>query len=273
MPKSAIRPELLPSATPNGNGPPIPAATVVIFRRAPSGGPPELLMAQRGADMRFAGGALVFPGGRVDAADRDLARALAETPAPDDEMLNDAAARIAAIRETLEETGLAIGLDCPVSADEATRARQLLLAEGGLAPVLNAMGWRLAPDRLVHFARWCPNFAKAFDTRFYLADLGSGQVDISVDGTEFTHMFWISAAEAMAKADAGEHSVIFPTRMNLERLALFGSFAEARAHALATPIGTITPRIEEREGERWLVIPDGLGYPVQGLPVAAVSRG
>ena len=51
----------------------IPAATVVIFRKAPDGGPPELLMVQRAQEMRFAGGAAVFPGGRIDPADRELA--------------------------------------------------------------------------------------------------------------------------------------------------------------------------------------------------------
>ena len=263
----------------------IPAATVVIFRRAPGGGPPQLLMAQRGAAMRFAGGATVFPGGRIDASDRDLARALAASvdigpagtgPAdtdPADDTLDDSAARIAAIRETLEETGLAIGLDRPVSAAEAEQARRLLLNEGGLAPVLAAMGWRLAPETLVPFARWCPRWEKAFDTRFYLADLGTGAVDISVDGTEFTHMFWISAADALAKADAGELSAIFPTRRNLERLAQFASFAEAQAHAESFPIHTITPHIEERDGEQWLIIPEGVGYPVLGQPLDTVRRG
>lgn len=55
----------------------IPAATVVIFRRCARNGPPELLMVQRAKEMRFAGGAAVFPGGKVDPEDRDLARALA----------------------------------------------------------------------------------------------------------------------------------------------------------------------------------------------------
>ena len=259
----------------------IPAATVVIFRHAPQGGPPELLMATRGTDMRFAGGALVFPGGRIDPVDRELARTLAGLPALAadadhdlaDEALNDAAARIAGIRETLEETGLVIGLDRPVSAAEATRARRLLLDEGAMAPMLAAMGWGLAPDLLVPFARWWPRRPKTFDTRFYLADLGSGQVDISVDGTEFTTMFWLSATEALRRADSGELSIIFPTRMNLERLAQFASFAAARAHAETTPIGIVTARLEDRDGEQWLVIPDGLGYPVRGQPMATVKRG
>ena len=46
----------------------IPAATVVIFRNAPAGGPPEILMTIRSREMVFAGGMAVFPGGRVDPA-------------------------------------------------------------------------------------------------------------------------------------------------------------------------------------------------------------
>ena len=77
---------------------PIPAATLVLMRERP-GGPPELLVMERTGHMVFAAGALVFPGGRIDAADHESA-----TPFSDFE---DAAARIAAVRETIEETGLA----------------------------------------------------------------------------------------------------------------------------------------------------------------------
>ena len=51
-----------PQAGPAG----IPAATVVIFRNAPAGSPPEILMTIRSREMVFAGGMAVFPGGRVD---------------------------------------------------------------------------------------------------------------------------------------------------------------------------------------------------------------
>jgi hypothetical protein len=66
----------------------------------------------------------------------------------------------------------------------------------------------------------------------------------------------------LAEIAAGSASAIFPTVRNLERLAQFGSFAEVRAHALAHPIEVISPWIEEREGTRYLTIPDHLGYPV-----------
>ncbi|MEO6092743.1 MAG: NUDIX hydrolase [Novosphingobium sp.] len=246
----------------------IPAATVVIFRHSADGGPPELLMVQRAKEMRFAGGAAVFPGGRIDPEDRILAARLA--PDSDQEI---AAARIAGIRETLEETGLAIGVGRPVSPVEAAEARALALASGGLAPVLECHGWTLRLDTLVPFARWCPQWNGAFDTRFFLHDLGTGAVDVAVDATENTRLFWISAARALEMAESGEIHVIFPTRRNLERLALFASFAEARAQAEVTPVRTIAPHQEQRAGEVHLVIPDGLGYPVTSQVMSTVKRG
>jgi 8-oxo-dGTP pyrophosphatase MutT (NUDIX family) len=246
----------------------IPAATVVVFRRAAEGGPPELLMVRRSEEMRFAGGAAVFPGGRVDPGDRLLAAQLSPDEDPD-----VAAAKIAGIRETLEETGLAVAVAGSVSAAEAAEARAMLLAAGELEPVLKRYGWQLALDRLIPFARWCPMHVRAFDTRFFLADLGTGAVEVAVDATEHTHLFWASAADALAMADRGEITVIFPTRRNLERLAQFSDFAGARAHAEAIPSELIVPRFEQREGERWLCIPDDRGYPITGQPLATARRG
>ena len=246
----------------------IPAATVVIFRHARDGGAPEVLMVQRAKEMRFAGGAAVFPGGRTDEADRVLAAALVA-----DADLDLATAQVAAVRETLEETGLVIAVTRPVSADEARAGRALLLEQGLLAPVLERFGWHLDLAALTPFARWCPQWDGAFDTRFFLADLGTGAVDITVDATENTRLFWTSAAHALEMADSGEISVIFPTRRNLERLALFASFAETLDHAASTPIRTISPDWAERDGERYLTIPEGLGYPVTEQLMATVKRG
>ena len=245
-----------------------PAATVVVFRRAASGGPAEILMLQRSQEMRFAGGAAVFPGGQIDQADRLLAARIVPEAEPD-----EAAAKIAAVRETLEETGLVIAAAHPISAEEARQARALLLAEGLLAPVLDRFGWPLDLDALIPFARWCPRWDGAFDTRFFLFDLGAGAVDIAVDATENTRLFWTSAAAALDLADRGEISVLFPTRRNLERLAQFASFAETRAHAETTPIHAISPLRAERDGEMYLTIPDGLGYPVTSQAMSTVRRG
>ncbi len=247
----------------------IPAATVVIFRNCPQGGPPQLLMVQRSKELRFAGGAAVFPGGRVDEADRELAHRIA----PDDDS-EITAARIASVRETLEETGLLIAIRETVSAAHAARAREMLLKSEALAPVLDHFGWQLDLESLTCFARWCPAVKKrAFDTRFFLTDLGTGAVDITVDATENTRMFWTSAKQALELANSGEISLIFPTRRNLDRLALFANFKEAREQAAQYPIKLIEPNVEIRDGERWLTIPDGLGYPVLGQPLDLAEFG
>lgn len=251
----------------------IPAATLVVFRRAAAGGPPELLMIERSMQMRFAPGMTVFPGGRVDAADHVLAQFLAtrgEAPALP---LVDAASRIAALRETLEETGLVTGVKHPVSAEEAAAARALLIAEGTLAVVLERFGWSLDLTRLVPFAHWCPDVPRAFDTRFYLTDLGTGAVDLAVDETENSRLHWASAAATLAGADAGEAKIIFPTQRNLERLAQFADFAAAAQHAATHPVAMISPRQEPRDGVLHLVIPEGLGYPVTAESMETVRRG
>ena len=252
--------------------PATPAATLVIFRNAPDGGPPELLMVQRSKAMSFAGGAAVFPGGRVDDADFTLAEALG---AADADHRDELAARIAAVRETLEETGLAVGVHQRPSLEDALRARALLLEQGTLAPVLDAMGWTLDLDRLVPFARWRPKHreVRVFDTRFYLADLGTGAVELLVDDTENTHLFWASAAGALDLAEQGEIKIIFPTRRNLERLALFSNFDEAVSHVAEYPVRIITPFMELENCEPWLKIDTDAGYPITGEKLETAARG
>lgn len=250
----------------------IAAATVVIFRRAAAGGPAQLLMVERNASLAFAGGATVFPGGKIDPADRELARILA---GEDADAAEKTAARIAGIRETLEETGLVIGIEGAVDGEIAAQARRMLISGGDLSPVLDAFGWSIAPDALVPFARWWPRHRheRIFDTHFFLADLGTGEVEIEVDATENRHLFWASAAQALELAEQGKIKVIFPTRRNLERLALFETFDAARAHAEATPVVTISPYVEQRDGQTWLMIPDNLGYPVRGELLDSAMRG
>lgn len=254
---------------------PRPAATLITLRRPHPGARTQVLMLVRGATMRFAGGACVFPGGGVDPADRALAATLPPPPGWDGQ--EDLAARIAAMRETLEETGLAIGftrLDGhPITQQDAALARATLTQTTSLAPMLKQMGWRIEPHTLTPFARWLPRLPRPYDTRFYLADLGTGAVSLSADRRESESLFWITPQEALQRANAGDLSIIFPTRRNLERLAQFADFAQTRAHALATPLTTITPAIIERNGASWLTIPEGLGYPVTEEPLDSAKRG
>ena len=234
-----------------------PAATCVIFRRA-ANGPDEILMLRRSKKLEFAGGMVVFPGGRVDDADFALADAMGAADR------HEAGARIAAIRETLEESGLAIGLNRAISADCARAARAMLDEIGALEPVLAHFDLTLDLDALVPFARWHPRHAnfRVYDTRFYLHDLGTGAVDVAVDETENTRLFWASAKDALGMIERGEIEAIFPTLRNLERLALFDGYAGARQQAAGIPIREINPTVERRADGEWLTIPEDQGYPV-----------
>jgi hypothetical protein len=152
----------------------------------------------------------------------------------------------------------------------------MLAREGALAPVLRAFGWELALAQIIPFARWFPKgeaVSRVYDTRFYLADLGTGAVEVSPDHSENTRLFWTTAEGALDAAARGAIKLIFPTRRNLERLALFASFAEARAQAEAIPVRTISPAIIEEGGASWLTILEDAGYPVTAELLERAERG
>jgi 8-oxo-dGTP pyrophosphatase MutT (NUDIX family) len=241
----------------------IPAATVVVMRER-GDGPPEVLMVERAATMRFAGGALVFPGGRVDPGDVALAGLIGGDP-------GDTASRIAAIREAIEEVGLPVGLR---GACDTLAMRAALASGAALGELVEAAALDL--DALIPFARWLPHAGvthRVFDTRFYLARLPDHAPEPVADGGESVRLLWASAADVLVEADAGRAQIIFPTRRNLERLAQFDSFDAAVAHARAHPVTTITPWLEDRGGESHLCIPEGLGYPVTSQPRHSALRG
>jgi 8-oxo-dGTP pyrophosphatase MutT (NUDIX family) len=243
----------------------IPAATLIVMRER-AGGTPELLMVERTARMAFAGGAMVFPGGRIDDADRSLAK---DFPQP------DASFRVAAIRETLEESGIPVGIAPAIDADLASRLQSALHEGADFRWLLKAHGLTLQPDALTPFARWKPAFhqARIFDTVFFLAEAPAGDWQPLPQAEECENVEWLSAVDVLDRVGRGEASAIFPTLRNLERLAQFGSIAAARADALAHPIETITPWIAEHDGEPHLFIPEGLGYPVTREPLESVRRG
>jgi 8-oxo-dGTP pyrophosphatase MutT (NUDIX family) len=247
----------------------IPAATLVIMRPSDSGGPDEILMVKRSTTMAFAAGAVVFPGGRVDPDDYRVARLYGLGI---DEA--DGAARVAALRETLEETGLAVGWP-GLAEGEVAEVRQALLAGTLLSDILAARGDRIALESFVPFARWCPNFkeARTFDTRFFAVASPQHNHELTVEEAEHSHIFWASAKDTLAMADRGDVSVIFPTRRNLERLALSTDFSSFSAHSRQFPVELITPWIEERDGGTLLCIPEHLGYPVTSESFERVRRG
>lgn len=178
------------------------AATLVLIRDSASG--PRVLMGQRGKGASFMPSKFVFPGGALDAADRAMAGAFPVRPdcarrlsARADAAIAPAALALAAIRETWEETGLALGAPDPdAAAAAAATAHEDWRAffEAGLTPATEGL-------EFIFRAVTPPTRSKRFDARFFLAtaDLVAGDPDdLSRASGELSHLSWLTLAEARA---------------------------------------------------------------------------
>lgn len=239
------------------------AATVVIVRESPS----EVLLLKRPGSMKFAAGAYVFPGGRVDEADSD-ARIGWHGPSPEDFGAKlgapPEAARalvVAAVRETYEESGVLLAGTpdgrAVVPTGPAWDVDRLAVRAGELsfADLLGSRGLVVLADRIVPWARWVTPEAepRRYDTRFFAAVMPPGQ---AVDGhlAEADTIAWFPPADALAAAKAGEIMLMPPTVATLEE---FAARTGDLAGFLRRPreIKPIQPRILVEDGEAWLELP------------------
>jgi 8-oxo-dGTP pyrophosphatase MutT (NUDIX family) len=244
-----------------------PASTVVILRDAADG--IEVFMVERHREIEFASGALVFPGGKVDAEDADAAwgeLAVETSPAPDRSLF------VAAGRETFEEAGLVLarrrGAREIVDAEAADRLvgvyrTRLLKGETTFLDILRGEDLVLAADLMLPFAHWITpeRVPKRFDTHFFLVAAPVSQLGAH-DGAESVEGVWIAPSRALADAEAGTRTLVFATRMNLTRLASYRTVAEAVTATRASPVVTVMPKIKRTAEGRWLQIPAEAGYGV-----------
>ena len=241
---------------------PRPAATILLLRDDPGG--IEVFMQVRHQDMKFASGALVFPGGRVDPEDHALAVDAALSPATAglDPLIG--ALRVAAIRETFEESGVLLARP---SGDAAlvsgARLREISAGAHGFARMLADADLVLAADLLVHFAHWITpvHNPRRFDTHFFALKAPEDQL-AAHDGTESVESMWIAPHEVVAGSAAGRFKLVFATLMNLKRLDRYATVADALAAAADTKVVTVTPELVSRgEGNvRQMRIPAEAGY-------------
>jgi 8-oxo-dGTP pyrophosphatase MutT (NUDIX family) len=233
--------------------PPVPrlAATVLVVHADPAGGRFQVLMTRRHKDMFFSS-ALVFPGGVVDETDR---AADWRDHISGDEGLDDAerALRIAACRETFEETGLLL------AASSGPRDEICAVPDGTFLDLVRARGVVLCLDQVQPFAHWVtPETApKRYDTHFYLCRAAPG-AEAVCDGREAVSLEWLAPADLLNRPDAS--GIMFPTRLNLQRLAESETVEDAFAAAAARPAFTVMVRAEKRPGGVAMVIPIEAGY-------------
>ncbi|MEM7747082.1 MAG: NUDIX hydrolase [Pseudomonadota bacterium] len=243
------------------------SATVLLARDGSEG--MEIFMVVRHHQIDFASGALVFPGGSLDASDRDpRIRDLADGA----EGLSDdnLALRVAAARESFEECGVLLARDDSTGSivngsrttDLGEKYRERLEANDvGMADVMEAEGLRLALDELVPFAHWITpiGLPKRFDTQFFLARAPHDHA-LAHDGNEAVDSVWITPQQALADADTGRRTLIFATTLNLDKVGRSETVSDALEAARQEQIVTVLPKVTKTESGRILEIPIEAGY-------------
>ena len=260
-----------------------PASTILLLRDSagPDGkGEIEVFMMVRHYEIDFNSGALAFPGGSVDASDKEIiARPELYSGG---EGLDQAALsfRIAAIRETFEESGILLarprGSNHLVDAKRASEieaGHRTALCESKISfeKVLTDSGMALALDLLVPYAHWITpeGMPKRFDTWFFLAAAPPEQAGAH-DGKESTDSIWLSPREALAGGDSGRFKLPFPTTRNLIRLGKQPSVQAALDDMSGKAIVTVMPVMTKLNGGRQLRIPLEAGYDGEVFEVGAM---
>lgn len=258
---------------------PVPSATVLLLREGDDG-TPQVFLQERHVESDFAGGAYVFPGGKVDDDDRAMPgdvlgpvdaatlQARLGTSTPDEAV----ALAVAAVREAFEEAGVLLATrgSEPVSPSfvaglDAQRMRAALAERGSNTdwrPWLRDHDLVLDLGCLVPFAWWITPHGvhRRYSTRFFVARVPPGQAGtLGHDGSEMTDSVWAPPSTALAAGESGQRVVIYPTRRTLARLADFDDVDAvlAAARAGAVDLRPIVPVLRHTEDGIGVQHPDG----------------
>lgn len=267
---------------------PRPASTILLLRDAAARGVDgksrdeiEVFMMVRHYEIDFNSGALVFPGGSVDKGDKEIIA----NPSlySGGEGLDEATLsfRIAAIRETFEESGILLArpkgskdLVDAKRASEIEAANRAALCESKISflKVLTDNGMLLALDELVPYAHWITpeGMPKRFDTWFFLAAAPPEQLGAH-DGKESTDSIWVSPREALEGGESGRFKLPFPTTRNLIKLGKQGNVEAALEDSRGKSVVTVMPVMTKTETGRQLRIPREAGYDGEVFEVGALG--
>ena len=275
--REPVKPDRQPVLTGNDTPvPAVPAASVVVLRDTPNG--VETLLLERPKTATFAPGALVFPGGKVNPDDSDIAavatrettrvawqhRLHLDTP--------DAAGAFlaAAVRETYEETGVLLACDKNGRPLAQQRTREDQFAQlRHLSDRDAAHAWvdvfaheqlLFDVDRLTFLSWWITphGYPRRFDTRFFALRIPDDATVTPAPG-EIVSASWLRPADALTGAQNGQHHIIYPTRKNLADLAVHTtttallSVLQQRSDTLRP----VCPTLVEVNGRLMVVHPDG----------------
>ena len=228
------------------------AATVMLAR--PAGARFEIFMLRRSGQSHFVPDAYVFPGGtesELDLSEHALARTRFDPDGPDVRKRIRAAAagvRIAsdrelaglfftALRELYEEAGVLLACDA-----QGHAMAQEIGPRADFLQSLDRADLYADARQLTLFSQWLtpPQFPKRYNTHFFLARAPEGAA-AAADARETHDGMWIAPADALARSEAGDLHVVYPTMKHLERLAAFASLDELAQFARTKPVLALSP--------------------------------
>jgi 8-oxo-dGTP pyrophosphatase MutT (NUDIX family) len=232
------------------------AATILCVRDSVAG--LEVLCVERAKASGFLGGAVVFPGGKVDASDADP--------------------QFAACREAFEEAGILLHRGATLPEAERRALRERLAKGEPFGALLAERGIELARDALVTFARWVTPVVEArrFDTHFFLAPAPPEQEAVH-DAHETTSAFWGTPRSIIDRFERGECQLFPPTHRSLEVLDMSSTVADALRAAMQAPLDPICPELVRQATEGGtetmaLVLPGDPEHSIKEMRVMGRSR-
>jgi 8-oxo-dGTP pyrophosphatase MutT (NUDIX family) len=247
--------------------PPRDAATVLLLRDDPKAGL-QVFMLRRHSDSAVLGGAYVFPGGKLDAADAQVAdQHLDQSAQRLQQLLAEPALTpvqakalyVAALREAFEECGVLLAQSPGGLSGVLEDIRQKISDGMHLTELVPSFDLTLQTLSMVPFTRWItpkrPSVMnKRFDTRFFLASVPAGQLALH-DNVEATDSEWLSPKQALQDYWDGRIDLAPPQIMSLVQLSRCDNVAKALQHAGERPPPTIEPEPYDDENGRTICYP------------------
>ena len=258
------------------------ASTVVLLRDTAAG--LEVFLIKRSGLSDVLGGAYVFPGGKLDAADAldDMPNRLDQSPHLLHAALNEpalspqnaAALYVAALREAFEESGVLFAEGA--NRETTVQAAALLKAGHSFSAALTQLGLRLQTQHVQPWSRWItPKLAsvstKRFDTRFFIAAVPTHQTAVH-DDFEATESVWLTPRAALEEYWNGAIALAPPQIMSLAHLSHHSTVASALAEARSKPPAVIEPEPFDHEGLRTITYPGDVQHSVRDRALPGPTR-
>jgi len=264
--------------------PPLHAATVMMLRDTPAG--MEVFLLKRHSDSAVLGGAYVFPGGKMDAADSADAMVARLNQAPDalHQSLNEpeldarlaAGLYVAAVREVFEESGILFAQPAPGQAHRLTAAVASDRRTLSFEELILAHDLRLDTQSLRPWSRWVtprmPSVQrKRFDTRFFVSVAPPDQI-AAHDNHETTESLWVQPREALAQYWRQDIELAAPQIMTLAHLSRFNTAAQVLASAAQRAPALIRPEPHDIDGVRVVCYPGDPMHPIAERAIPGPTR-